>query len=550
MKRALFFTLITCAICALFCFGVSAETYEGKCGENITFKYDPQTFTLTFSGKGELEPYEYTRPSLPPWRTEDYGKDVKHVVIEEGITHIGNIFLAHGDIQSMSIPDSVVTIHQDIFYYGFSDAPIYTQYDDADYIGNEQNPYLILARVHNNTGVHYSVHPDTKIIHTRAFADFHNLQSISIPANLKTIGVAAFAGCEKLTEISLPAGLIRIEEAAFENCRSLESVTLPDSITYIGESAFSDCYKLKHVNIPTSLSTLNGYVFDCCGALESLHIPANLTEISFHERDGYTPFYACSGLESITADPDNPVYHSDGNCLVESASGILLKGCNNSVIPNNGSVTSIAPCAFLACSKLKNTAIPQGVTLIGESAFRNCKGLQSVTLPTGLVSIKESAFHRCYSLKYINIPDGVQFIGMRAFCQCSKLEELVLPVGVRTVKNLAFFDVNKITFLDPDTELLDGALSHVSCISGYENSTAHEYAKQNDIEFISLGAYIPPETVQQQTTVADVEQPRGGCGSAISHVMCFAIALPLTVLAAKRQIHRIRRKTNISSSRR
>ena len=39
MKKALFFTLITCAICALFCFGVSAETYEGKCGENITFKY-------------------------------------------------------------------------------------------------------------------------------------------------------------------------------------------------------------------------------------------------------------------------------------------------------------------------------------------------------------------------------------------------------------------------------------------------------------------------------------------------------------------------------
>ena len=548
MKRALFFALITCAICALFCFGVSAETYEGKCGENITFKYDPQTFTLTFSGKGELEPYEYTRPSLPPWRTENYGKDVKHVVIEEGITHIGDIFLAHGDIQSMSIPDSVVTIHQDIFYYGFTDAPIYTQYDDADYIGNEQNPYLILARVHNNTGVHYSVHPDTKIIHTRAFADFHNLQSISIPANLKTIGVAAFAGCEKLTEISLPAGLIRIEEAAFENCRSLESVTLPDSITYIGESAFSDCYKLKHVNIPTSLSTLNGYVFDCCGALESLHIPANLTEISFHERDGYTPFYACSGLESITADPDNPVYHSDGNCLIESASGILLKGCNNSVIPNNGSVTSIAPCAFLECSKLKNTAIPQGVTLIGDSAFMNCKGLQSVTLPKGLASIEKNAFRKCFSLKNINIPDGLQIIDDFAFSMCKQLGDITLPASVTHVGHMAIHGNEKmITILNPAVELEKNALYHVVRIQGYENSTAYEYAKQNDIEFISLGAYIPPETVQQQTTVAEVEQPRRGCGSAISHVMCFAIALPLTVLAAKRQIYRIRRKTNISS---
>ena len=551
MKKFLFFALLVCTLCSLFCLCAAAETYEGKCGDNITFKYDPHTLTLTFSGEGELDPFEYTRPDLPPWRTENYSKEIKHVVIEEGITHIGNIFLAHGDIQSMSIPDSVISIHQDIFYYGFTDAPIYTQYGDADYIGNEQNPYLVLVRIHNNTGTHFEIHPDTKIIHTRVFADSHDLQSLSIPENLKTIGVGAFSGCEKLTDISLPDGLVRIEESALASCRSLESVILPDSINYIGDAAFADCYKLKHINIPTSLSTLNGYVFDCCIALESIHIPANLTEISFHEHDGYTPFRECGGLESITADPDNPVYHSDGNCLIESASGKLIKGCNNSVIPDNGSVTSIAPGAFLGCDKLKNIVIPQGVTLIGRSAFMDCKALQSVTLPVGLISIENSAFRKCSSLKNINIPDGLQIIDDGAFSMCTQLGDITLPASVTHVGHAAIFgNEQTVTVLNPTVKLEDTALYRASRIQGYENSTVHEYAKLHDIEFISLGAYIPPETAPPQTTVVDTEQPRSGCSSALSPIMCFAIVLPLTALAAKRQTYRLRRKTNISGSRR
>ena len=76
---------------------------------------------------------------------------------------------------------------------------------------------------------------------------------------------------------------------------------------------------------------------------------------------------SCAVLASITVDEKNPVYHSAGNCLIETASKTLIAGCKNSIIPDDNSVTKIGFSAFDGCSGLTSISIPSGVTDIDES---------------------------------------------------------------------------------------------------------------------------------------------------------------------------------------
>ena len=77
-------------------------------------------------------------------------------------------------------------------------------------------------------------------------------------------------------------------------------------------------------------------------------------------------------------------------------------GCNASVIPNDGSVTSIGDYAFYGCSGLTSVTIPDSVTSIGDSAFSGCSGLTSVTIGSGVTSIGDYAFYNCSDLTAIN----------------------------------------------------------------------------------------------------------------------------------------------------
>ena len=78
--------LIATALFAL-CLVASAEVVgEGECGEDLTWSYDDETFTLTISGTGEMEDYSYY--SSAPWY--QYSYEIEYVVITEGVTSIGD----------------------------------------------------------------------------------------------------------------------------------------------------------------------------------------------------------------------------------------------------------------------------------------------------------------------------------------------------------------------------------------------------------------------------------------------------------------------------
>ena len=198
-------------------------------------------------------------------------------------------------------------------------------------------------------------------------------------------------------DVVIPNGVTSIGEYAFKDRSGLTSVTIPDSVTRIEEGAFEGCSGLTSVTIPDSVTEICDLAFRNCSGLTSVTIPDSVTSFFMDN-----PFDYCSGLTSIEVDAGNPTYRSKNNCVIKKATNTLVLGCKTSVIPSDGSVTSIGAFAFAGCSGLTSMTIPAGVTCIGESAFWGCSGLTSVTIPDSVTRIGDDAFAECWELTSIN----------------------------------------------------------------------------------------------------------------------------------------------------
>ncbi|MBQ7828957.1 MAG: leucine-rich repeat domain-containing protein, partial [Clostridia bacterium] len=147
-------------------------------------------------------------------------------------------------------------------------------------------------------------------------------------------------------------------------------------------------------------------------------IPQSVTYI------GGTLFGACDALTSITVEEGNTVYHSNGNCIIETATKTLISGCNNSTIPTDGSVEIIGSSTFHYCDVFENIVIPSVITKIGSYAYNSCDNLTSVIIEQGVAIIDRKAFANCQSLVSVIIPDSVTSIGEYAFEGCSSLTNI------------------------------------------------------------------------------------------------------------------------------
>lgn len=145
-----------------------------------------------------------------------------------------------------------------------------------------------------------------------------------------------------------------------------------DKVTNIGENAFKKCVGIKSITIPNSVTSIGSYAFNKCSGLSSITIPDSVTSI------GNFVFSFCEGLEEIIVDSGNTMYHSSGNCIIETSAQKLIAGSKNSTIPNDGSVTNIGYGAFYGCTSLNSIAIPNSVTSIGERSFEYCESLSTI----------------------------------------------------------------------------------------------------------------------------------------------------------------------------
>ena len=276
-----------------------------------------------------------------------------------------------------------------------------------------------------------------------AFQLCRSLTSVIIPDSITSIGEWAFYNCSSLTSITIPDSVTSIGMSAFQECSSLTSITIPDSVTSIELMAFYNCSSLSSITIPDSVTSIGSEAFSGCSSLTSITIPDSATSIGPSVPSG------CSNVESITVASGNPVYHSADNCLIETASKTLVSGCKNSIIPTDGSVTSIGGRAFSESSSLTSITIPDNITSIGDAAFYGCSSLTSITIPDSVTSIGSYAFSGCSSLTSITIPDSVTSIGRFAFSGCNTLTSVTFENTEEWIVESWDGQINNIDVTDP-----------------------------------------------------------------------------------------------------
>ena len=417
---------------------------------------------LTISGTGAMKDYNAAENLSPAYMNSD----VKKVVIEDGVTSIGELaFFKCSNLTNITIPDSVTCIE---------------------------------------------------------YAAFHgcsSLSSITIPNSVTSIGVYAFVICISLTSITIPDGVTSIGYGAFSECSSLKTISLSCKSSLkksdFGDQANLVSYTNQHLLTKTAAKAAtctesgNKEYWTCkhCGKyfLSDDTNPATATAVELSEtvipalnhknaitRGAFEPTETEPGYSGDRYCPDcdtvfekGYTYWNEGNLtwkldadgtLTISGTGAMKNydyNDNPSPVYNNSNVkkvviedgvTSIGNSAFNECISLTSITIPDSVTSIGTYAFSGCRSLTSITIPDSVTSIGAYAFQSCSNLTSITIPDSVTSIGASAFNSCSGLTSITIPDSVTSIGNFAFsYCISLTSITIPDSVTSIGSYAFYNC---------------------------------------------------------------------------------------
>ncbi|MDR2148379.1 MAG: leucine-rich repeat protein, partial [Tannerella sp.] len=353
----------------------TSATYTGKYGLQIDMQYSTEyafwwrvgADTLYINGSGAIPDYS---ENTAPWA--GVRNNIKHVVIAQGITEIGNY--SFGNFQQMediALPEGITRIGNSAF-----------------------GRCAALKNINLPAGL---------LTIGRSAFDYTGLQSVTVPNSVTDIDSYAFQYCASLVSVVLPTGLETIKSNIFSNCPLLSGITLPTALKVIESSAFRGTKALTGIALPASLQSIGSNAFQGSG-LTSVQIPANVRTM------GVYIFAECPALTTFSA--DNGITNLGGYAFYNDTLLVSV------TLP--ASLTLIDYNAFDGCKNLTSLVIPQRVTNIGSGAF-HYSGITTIVLPGGLTQIQYQAFDGCKNLTDILIPSSVNALGNNTFRDCSSL---------------------------------------------------------------------------------------------------------------------------------
>ena len=328
-----------------------------------------------------------------------------------------------------------------------------------------------------------------------AFFSCKGLVSISLPESVTHIGKSAFSGCKSLTSVTIPNSVTNIGLSAFYNCSNLQSLTIGAGVTYIGENQsiptkviwlpntppsgyrnllgiinyvpnqqysgwdyiypyLSSMFEVNGVKyIPTSPSERTCDIIDCVYDSTNVQITLDSTvvfqgiELITKELMPYA-FYSNKYIKEVSvANSGNIESFAFASCehietLVVSNSGDVgastFSDCINltsATIFNEGNLESNA---FKGCSSLATVELGNRIGVLGDNVFEQCSTLQDIDIPNSITSIGGRCFYDCSRIKKIIIGNNVTSIGSGAFENCSSLSEITIPQAVTSIENYVF----------------------------------------------------------------------------------------------------------------
>lgn len=224
--------------------------------ETVTFKGDGVTVigTGAFEGCDKLASINVPKSvvTLEPFAFKEC-VSLKSVDLS-GATETVNdgAFFGCTALESVLFSDAVSYVSKNAFYG--CDSLDYTVYENACYLGNASNEYLVLVTAEDLNIETCVVNDSTKVIASQAFAGCEYLSYLTLGENVKVISARCFEGCSQLEYNELENGLyLGTDENPYMVLMGLvvpsaEDFTLNADTKILCDTALDNCASLADIH--------------------------------------------------------------------------------------------------------------------------------------------------------------------------------------------------------------------------------------------------------------------------------------------------------------
>ena len=218
---------------------------------------------------------------------------------------------------SLIIPNTIKSIG--IYVFNNNDNLFYNVYDNGCYLGNEENPFLLLVKPTDDSITSLEINANTKLIYGLALIDCNQLTNIILPNELVSLTSFIYSNSIVYNEydngyylgsIDNPYLLFvktktkqidscvihedtkYIYSLAFASCTNLTEIEFPDNVTIINDGQFFNCGNLSEVTFNKGIITINGAIFEDCYNLSLIVFNGTIEEWNAIEKSDLNSRYS------------------------------------------------------------------------------------------------------------------------------------------------------------------------------------------------------------------------------------------------------------------